>query len=129
MLSYIRLCYAFVLFFCFSSFCQTATDEVGRITALDLSRNRLRGSLPYDGIGRLMKLKDLRMCVLCCWLGVWYKKSMDSLRELHDGCVGRRGNDLLGRIPRDLGALTCLVHLDLSRNRLAGYACVIVPQS
>ena len=36
----------------------------------------------------------------------------------------RRGNDLLGRIPRDLGALTKLTHLDLSRNQLAGYAVV-----
>ncbi len=71
---------------------QLETDAHGRLMSLDLSRNRLRGSLPYDGIGRLVELRELRM----------------------------RGNDLLGRIPRDLGALVKLTHLDLSRNRLAG---------
>ena len=68
-----------------------ATDADGRVTALRLDRNNLKGTIPA-GLGRLEKLEEL-------WLAE---------------------NQLTGPIPPELGRLASLSQLALAANQLTG---------
>ena len=67
------------------------TDGSGQVTGLDLSRNRLRGTIP-PSLGQLSHLQTLSLPF----------------------------NQLSGTIPPELGGLTALQTLDLRRNQLSG---------
>ena len=67
------------------------TDAAGRVTALWLSNNQLRGELPPE-LGSLAELKQLRL----------------------------KDNQLTGPIPAELGRLANLAELLLNRNELSG---------
>ena len=67
------------------------TDDIGRVTALDLYQNHLTGIIPPE-VGGLPSLKQLHLS----------------------------GNGLSGEIPGELGGLTQLEQLIASSNRLSG---------
>ena len=68
------------------------TDGLGRVTALDLSTNRLQGIIPTE-LSHLTNLEVLNL----------------------------RGNQLSGEIPAELSRLTNLKRIFLSGNQLTGY--------
>ena len=67
------------------------TNEAGRVIALDLSFNHLRGTLPAQ-VGKLTQLERLNLA----------------------------SNQLTGRIPAELSEMVQLVHLNMAENELSG---------
>ena len=94
------------------------TDSGGRVTALNLSSNSLKGALPA-ALGDLTNLESLRLSdnsltgPIPAELG-----DLTNLRALNLGSEGR--GKLTGPIPAALGNLTNLESLDLSSNDLTG---------
>ena len=91
------------------------TDKDGRVTELNLSRNRLSGIIPAS-LGNLKELQRLDLS------GNQLKEeippelgSLTNLTYLHLG-----SNMLRGQIPSELGYLSGLEHLFFSGNRLTG---------
>ena len=93
-----------------------ATDGDGRVTALFLFNNELRGPLPSDALGSLAKLERLELA----WneLTGPLPTSLDRLSNLRSLRLG--GNELTGRVPDGLGNLTDLEQLELGWNELTG---------
>eukprot|EP01038_Epipyxis_sp_PR26KG_P011679 gene11679-15639_t len=69
------------------------SKESGRVTAINLANNGLKGPFPTTGLEYLAELKVLNLST----------------------------NDISGCIPQSLGYLTGLVCLDLSKNAITGY--------
>ena len=94
------------------------TDSDGRVTALNLSSNSLKGALPAE-LGDLTNLESLRLSEnpltgpIPAELG-----DLTNLRELHLGSQGY--SRLTGPIPAALGDLTNLESLVLNNNELTG---------
>ena len=89
------------------------TDSAGRVTALELSNNRLSGEIPAElprFLGRLDLSRNKLSGAIPGELG-----NLTSLWEL-----SLWNNELSGAIPGELGNLTSLQHLSLSRNTLSG---------
>ena len=78
------------------------TDRSGRVTSLDLSGNRLSGTIP-PALGRLTQLQELNLG------GRWDSMSQKSI-----------SNQLSGAIPPELASLTQLQQLNLWDNQLSG---------
>ena len=106
------------------------TNENGRVTALELPRNRLRGALPME-LGGLSYLRTLDLSDnwltgrIPAGLGrLSFLEWVDfSARGSWGGLVGdgpRCGGGLVGRIPAELGRLANLRHIALSCNSLSG---------
>ena len=91
------------------------TDAEGRVTALALPQNNLRGPLP-DEIGKLRKLRDLAL--------IFNELSGElpaSLGDLTDLVVlDLQWNALRGRIPSEVGKMAKLARLILATNQLTG---------
>ena len=91
------------------------TNQAGRVSSLDLSRNRLTGPIPIE-LAYLAQLEELFLSVnnlegpIPPELG-----SLTQLRELH-----LTVNDLSGAIPAELGSLANLAVLKLGDNELSG---------
>ena len=91
------------------------TDRGGRVTALNINSNQLRGELPAE-LGSLVKLQRLDLDDnqlsggLPAELG-----SLTNLQQLHFW-----GNQLSGEIPSWLGTLTSLSSLTLAANQFSG---------
>ena len=91
------------------------TDDNGRVTALELDINKLRGEIPPE-LGNLANLEDLVLGdnklrgEIPPELG-----NLATLRELD-----LSSNQLTGEIPPELGNLATLRELDLSSNQLSG---------
>ncbi|KAK3582594.1 hypothetical protein CHS0354_024148 [Potamilus streckersoni] len=90
-------------------------DVVGQVTRLDLSDNKLRGTIP-SSLGDLTELEKLDL-------------GGNKLRGTIPGSLGNlsnlkrldlSGNDLSGSIPNSLGNLTMLEWMDLNGNKLSG---------
>ena len=97
-------------------------DSKGRVTKLELRRNRLAGDLPFD---ELAKLRFLEMAYFCCTPNE-ITGTLDGIGSLSKRLwyfeVGE--NSLTGGIPSDIRKLTGLRELILSDNQLDG---VIAP--
>ena len=91
------------------------TDADGRVTGLNLSFNRLYGTLPPE-IGDLTELRVLHLHYNS--LSGTIPSEIGNLTRLRN--LQLYGNDLAGTIPAALGDLTELTDLDLSYNELAG---------
>ena len=91
------------------------TDGNGRVTHLDLSRNRLTGTIP-SALGRLTYLQYLDLAVNR--LAGPLPRSLGDLTEIRELDIGHNG--LTGTIPSSLGNLTNLTKLDLFNNRFSG---------
>ena len=91
------------------------TDADGRVVALSLRRNRLRGGIPVE-LGELTELSSLSLG------GNALSGSIpQELAELeHLDSLDLAWNDLAGSIPTELGRLSELRVLDLQGNRLSG---------
>ena len=91
------------------------TDNEGRVTELNLTRNQLKGEIPPE-LADLTNLKVLALGgneltgKIPAGLG-----SLANLEELY-----LWGNELTGTIPAELGSLANLVQLQLSENQLTG---------
>ena len=85
-----------------SSWHGVTTDENGRVTELDLSKNRLHGTIPA-ALGNLARLERL---------------DLGNAFNLQEILFPR--NHLTGSIPATLGRLAALRVLDLQRNDLSG---------
>ena len=100
------------------------TDADGRVTALNLSGNLLRGTIPLE-LAHLTELKTLR-------LGTLFDLDFGPDNRLHGAIppalgeltnlevLDLSGTGVSGRIPTELGQLTNLVLLGLARNALSG---------
>ena len=91
------------------------TNANGRVTALNLSNNRLSGAVPAS-LGKLTNLTELVL-----WgnqLIGEIPASLGSLRQLE--ALSLRNNMLTGAIPASLGSLTNLQLLYLRSNMLTG---------
>ena len=91
------------------------TDVDGRVTGLDLSYNRLSGTLPPE-IGDLTELRVLYLQYNR--LSGTIPLEIGSLTQLRELLLYR--NDFSGTIPLEIGGLTKLIELDLSYNDLSG---------
>ena len=116
-----------------------ATNESGRVTALDLWKNSLRGRLP-PAVGRLTQLQTLRLSAnqlsgtippelggltQLRWLALRFNGLRGTippeLGQLNNlGALELGYNGLSGTIPPELGQLNNLVTLELQSNRLSG---------
>ena len=92
-----------------------ATDRRGRVTALSLQGNRLRGEIPPE-LGNLVYLKNLSLTDNRLTGDIPPK--LGSLLGLEVLRLGQ--NQLRGEIPSELGSLTRLRNLLLSENQLSG---------
>ena len=92
-----------------------STDDDDRVTALNLSRNRLRGEIPAE-LANLTNLRelDLRDNRLEGQIPVELAR-LTNLERLV-----LRENELVGELPVELGNLASLRELDLFINRLTG---------
>ena len=91
------------------------TDSGGRVTRLDLSFNRLTGSIPAE-LGSLSNLE---------WLDLYNNQLTGSIpAELGNlsnlTYLGLANNQLTGSVPEELGNLSNLTGLDLAANQLTG---------
>ncbi|MDE0462091.1 MAG: leucine-rich repeat domain-containing protein, partial [Caldilineaceae bacterium] len=115
------------------------TDDSGRVIALDLPKNGLRGTLPPE-LGQLTNLKwlylhennlsgtipsELGRLAGLEWMGLWDNElsgsippALGQLTNLTD--LSLVENQLSGPIPPALGQLTNLEWLDLGGNQLSG---------
>ena len=97
------------------------TDNEGRVTELNLTRNQLKGEIPPE-LADLTNLKVLALGgnkltgEIPVVLG-----SLANLEELY-----LWGNELTGTIPAELGSLANLVQLQLSENQLSGEIPVVL---
>ena len=91
------------------------TDRRGRVTALSLQGNRLRGEIPPE-LGNLVYLKNLSLTDN--HLVGEIPPKLGSLSRLELLRLGE--NQLRGEIPSELGSLTRLRNLLLSENQLSG---------
>ncbi len=91
------------------------TDRRGRVTALSLQGNRLRGEIPPE-LGNLSYLKDLSLTDN--HLVGEIPPKLGSLLRLEVLRLGQ--NQLRGEIPSELGSPTRLRNLLLSENQLSG---------
>ena len=94
---------------------QVYTNADGRVHALGLAQNNLRGTLP-DALGNLDQMLQLYL-----WsnrLSGPIPASLGGLTNLTELSIS--ANELTGPIPDELGSLTNLTHLWLHRNRLSG---------
>ena len=92
--------------------------EVGSLAELqilNLSFNRLRGEIPRK-LGNLYNLRSLRF--IYCNLEGEIPQDLGDLRKLSE--LTLEGNQLVGKIPPVLGSLTELEALNLSENGLEG---------
>ena len=92
-----------------------ATDRRGRVTALSLQGNRLRGEIPPE-LGNLVYLKNLSLADNRLTGDIPPK--LGSLLRLEVLRLGQ--NQLRGDIPSELGSLSRLWNLSLSENQLSG---------
>ena len=90
-------------------------DEDGRVTELDLSRQRLTGEIPSD-LGALANLRRLNLGDND--LSGEIPIELGDLANLESLYLA--GNQLAGKVPDELANLTNLEGLYLSRNRLNG---------
>ena len=116
------------------------TDDEGQVTALDLSSNGLRGSIP-EALGQLNSLESLNLSRNGLMTGqipetLGQLNNLKTLILSFNGLTGQIpetlgqlnsleilelfGNDLTGSIPETLGQLNSLKFLSLSFNRLTG---------
>ena len=91
------------------------TDANGRVTALNLSDNRLRATIP-DSLGNLTNLTELTLSDNR--LRGTIPASLGNLTNLTS--LELRLNNFSGEIPASLGNLTNLTNLDLGENQLSG---------
>ena len=91
------------------------TDRRGRVTALSLQGNRLRGEIPPE-LGNLVYLKNLSLTDN--HLVGEIPPKLGSLSRLELLRLGQ--NQLRGEIPSELGSLTRLRNLLLPENQLSG---------
>ena len=93
----------------------TVSGTPRRVTALDLSQNRLTGPMPTE-LGSLANLQ---------WLSLWGNQLTGPVPAWLGGLVNLEWlylneNQLTGPIPTELGHLANLQRLSLSQNRLTG---------
>ena len=91
------------------------TDNMGRVTEIDLYGNRLSGPIPVE-LGNLSNLRDLFLGGN--QLSGSIPVELGNLSNLHDLFLG--DNQLSGSIPIELGSLSNLIGLGLSQNQLSG---------
>ena len=97
------------------------TDNEGRVTELNLTRNQLKGEIPPE-LADLTNLKVLALGgneltgKIPAGLG-----SLANLEELY-----LWGNELTGTMPAELGSLANLVQLQVSENQLTGEIPVVL---
>lgn len=116
-------------------------DASGRVTALNLGRNNLLGTLPVE-LGRLTSLerlvmsanelsgpiprelgnlKNLRVLDLAfCWISGTIPPELGQLAKLERLNLTRNGSTLAGTLPPELGQLTNLNILALGGNGFSG---------
>ena len=87
--------------------------EEGRVAHIDLSNNRLRGTLP----GRALGARRLRTLTLANAIAGSLPREIGALRELP---LALQSNALEGSIPAELGRLVRLEWLSLHHNRFSG---------
>ena len=92
-----------------------STDREGRVTALNLDTNRLRGMLPAE-LGRLTRLKKLQLSDNN--LSGPIPPEIGNISELTE--IRFWGNQLTGSIPPEIGKLQNLTVLELTSNQLSG---------
>ncbi len=90
-------------------------DSNGRVVALDLEENNLRGRLPIE-IGDFSRLRHLYLGINQLTGNI--PSQIGQLRRLE--VLALTENAFLGRIPPEIGRLVRLRQLDLSQNRLTG---------
>ena len=91
------------------------TDSSGRVTRLELRRNRLNGQIPAE-LADLQRLERLRLNLNS--LSGTIPQELGGLPNLTQ--LRLSNNALTGTIPTELGALTNLEQLRLSNNALTG---------
>ena len=91
------------------------TDDIGRVTDLDLYQNRLTGAIPAE-LGSLPSLKRLHLTGNR--LSGPIPGELGDLTQLEQLSAG--SNRLIGEMPPELGSLGNLTRLHLSDNQLTG---------
>ena len=99
----------------FSDWYGVTTDEIGRVTGLDLHSNELSGEIPTE-LGSLYKLESLAL-QLNELTGV-IPTELGSLTNLSRLIL--HTNELTGEIPKELGGLSNLSLLRIDENMLTG---------
>ena len=98
-----------------SAWAEVRTDHNGRVTALYLNANGLKGPIPPE-LGQLTKLRDLRLSDN--WLSGTIPPELGQLTNLE--LLYLSGNQLRGPIPPELGQLTRLREFLFYRNSFSG---------
>ena len=91
------------------------TDDEGKVTALELNENNLRGTLPPE-LGQLSKLESLIFAANPLTGGI--PPELGQLVDLKELVFA--GSELTGSIPSELGQLQKLETLQLHYNQLSG---------